>query len=217
MAKPKLVIGNKNYSSWSLRGWFVLKHLDIEFEEIRVPLYSEGYKEKLYQYSGSGKVPVYIDGNTPIWDSLAICEYLAEQHSQLWPFDSLCRATARSISAEMHSSFTALRSEMPMNCRATNRSVKLSRQAKSDVSRIEDIWASCTNAYRDGGPWLFGTFSIPDVMYAPVASRFKTYGIVLNDAATAYQNTVLSDPNIQQWHADSKEEPEVLEHAEFGR
>ena len=108
MTKPKLVIGNKNYSSWSLRAWLALKHLDIEFEEVQIPLYVKGYKEKLYRYSSSGKVPVYIDGDRTIWDSLSICEYLAENNPQLWPANITSRITARSISAEIHSSFMAL-------------------------------------------------------------------------------------------------------------
>ena len=217
MAKPKLVIGNKNYSSWSLRAWFVLKHLGVDFEEVRVPLYVKGYKEKLYEYSGSGKVPVYIDGDNTIWDSLSICEYLAESNAQLWPANIKSRITARSISAEMHSSFLALRDEMPMNCRAKHRSVKLSEEAKSDVSRIEEIWELCRHNHSEPGPWLFGAFSIADVMYAPVVSRFQTYDVPLKETGRAYTETVLSDPHIQQWYADSKAEPEVLTEYEVGQ
>ncbi|MDJ0957151.1 MAG: glutathione S-transferase family protein [Arenicellales bacterium] len=217
MAKPKLVIGNKNYSSWSLRAWLVLKHLDVEFEEIRIPLYVKGYKEKLYEYSASGKVPVYIDGSNTVWDSLSICEYLAESHPQLWPTDITARATARSISAEMHSSFMALRDEMPMNCRAKHRSVKLTEQARIDVSRIQEIWGLCRRKYSEQGPWLFGAFSIADVMYAPVASRFQTYDISLEETGRAYAETVLLDPHIQQWYADSEAEPEVITEYEVGQ
>ena len=192
------------------------KYLGIEFQEIRIPLYIKGYKEKLYEYSTSGKVPVYIDGGNTIWDSLAICEYLAEYHTQLWPSDITARSTARSVSAEMHSSFMALRDEMPMNCRAKHRSVKLSDEARRDVSRIQDIWESCRRDHFERGPWLFGVFSIADVMYAPVASRFKTYDIELREAGKAYAENVLSDRNIRQWYADSNVEPEVLGEYEVG-
>lgn len=173
MAKAKLIIGNKNYSSWPLRGWFVLQYLGIDFQEVRIPLKSAGYKQKIYAYSGAGKVPVYIDGASTIWDSLAICEYLAEKYPHLWPANPTIRATARCVSAEMHSSFASLRNELPMNCRAQQRSVTLSKGAENDVVRVEHVWTSCRNRHAGQGPWLFGGFSIADVMYAPVASRSK--------------------------------------------
>ena len=210
MIKPKLIIGNKNYSSWSLRGWFVLKHLGIEFDEVKIPLDVPGYKQKLYHYSDAGKVPVYIEDSLTIWDSLAICEYLAERHPLLWPLDAKARATARCISAEMHSSFLDLRNELPMNCRASHRSVTPSEQAAKDISRIERIWTSCRNLYASEGPWLLGGFSIADVMYAPVASRFDTYQIQMNSTAWKYQQTVLTNPHIRQWYEDSRQEIEVI-------
>ena len=211
MIKPKLIIGNKNYSSWSLRGWFVLKHLGIEFDEVKIPLDVPRYKQKLYHYSDAGKVPVYIEDSLTIWDSLAICEYLAERHPLLWPVDAKARVTARCVSAEMHSSFLDLRNELPMNCRASYRSVTPSKGAAKDITRIENIWTSCRNLYASEGPWLLGGFSIADVMYAPVASRFDTYQIKLNSTAYEYMQTVLANPHIRQWYEDSRQEAEVID------
>ncbi len=216
MSTPMLVIGNKNYSSWSLRAWLALAHLGTECDVIRVPLYVDGFKKTLCGYSPAGKVPVYIDGETTIWDSLAICEYLAETHPALWPADATARALARSISAEMHAGFTAIRNEMPMNCRAVNRTVSFSTAVENEVARIDDMWTTCRSEFSPGGPWLFGDFSIADAMYAPVASRLHTYGIVLGAAANHYKDTVLSDPNMQQWFSDSVNEKEVIEIAELG-
>ena len=217
MVKPILVIGNKNYSSWSLRGWLVLKHLNIEFEEKRVRLFAAGYKSELLEYSGSGLVPVYLEAGRAIWDSLAICEYLAESHPHLWPVERADRAVARCISAEMHAGFTALRGAMPMNCRAVGRTVKITDAVREDVARIDQIWSDRRRHCGTNGPWLFGEFTIADVMFAPVASRFHTYGISLSDAAEDYKKTVLADANIRQWYADAAQEADVIEHAEVGR
>lgn len=217
MTKPRLVIGNKNYSSWSLRGWLVLKHLGIEFEEKRVPLFAPGYKAELLRYSGSGQVPVYLEAGRAIWDSLAICEYLAESHPHLWPADRTDRAVARCICAEMHAGFAALRAAMPMNCRAAGRTVDITEAVRGDVARIDHIWSGCRSGRDASEPWLFGEFTIADVMFAPVASRFQTYGVTLSDTAENYKNTVLADTDIRQWHADAAQEAEVLEHVEVGR
>ena len=214
--RPTLIIGNKNYSSWSMRGWLVLSHLKMDFDVIRVPLFTNNYKETLLRYSPAGLVPVFIDQSTVIWDSLAICEYVAESHPELWPADRAVRALARSICAEMHSGFVALRSELPMNCRASQRSVSISSDARRDVERVCTIWSSCRSSFGDNGDWLFGAFSIADVMYAPVASRFRTYDIALPEAAADYRDTVLNHPGVRQWYADSACEEEVIQKAELG-
>ncbi|MGF1535534.1 MAG: glutathione S-transferase, partial [Elainellaceae cyanobacterium] len=157
----QLVIGNKNYSSWSLRAWLMLAKLEVRFEEIMVPLSVSGSREQLYTYSPSGRVPVLIDGDLAIWDTLAIAEYLAEAHPQLWPQHKAQRARARSIAAEMHSGFMALRQQMPMNCRAEGRQVPMTPALKQDIARVQEIWTNCRQdqSAADVGPWLFGRFS----------------------------------------------------------
>lgn len=205
-----LVIGNKAYSSWSLRPWLLMKHAGIPFEEVKLSLYQEGAKQRLLSHSGAGKVPVLRDGDLTIWDSLAIAEYLAEKHPErkLWPADSKARAQARSASAEMHSSFSSLRSQMPMNVR---RRVprKPTPEVAADIARIQAIWTDCRGRFGAGGPFLFGTFCIADAMYAPVASRFHTYGVDLAEPSRAYAQTLLGLPAFQAWVADANAETEV--------
>ena len=171
----KLIIGNKNYSSWSLRPWLLLSTFKIEFEEIQESLRQEGLTERLRQYSPTGRVPVLIDENTAVWDSLAICEYVSEKYlaGKGWPEDEALRAEARAVCAELHAAFMGLRGELPMNCRAT-RKVELSDSAKLDIARVDAIWSKGMLAGK--GSWLFGDFSIADCFYAPVVLRFKTYG-----------------------------------------
>jgi glutathione S-transferase len=212
----KLVIGNKNYSSWSLRAWIILKKLGLQFEEAVVALDVPGFKERLLKYSAAAKVPVLIENSMTIWDSLAILEYLAEANPKLWPQDKKLRAHARSVSHEMHSSFSALRNEMPMNCRGKNRQVKASSACLDDIARIQQIWAECREAYSEYGPWLFGEYSIADAMYLPVASRFETYGIRSDSVAAEYQRVSLADSDYQQWLNAAKAETEVIEAAELG-
>ncbi|VEP11968.1 Glutathione S-transferase domain protein [Hyella patelloides LEGE 07179] len=216
MGIPKLVIGNKNYSSWSLRAWLILAKLDIKFEEIQIPLFSEGYQEKLFRYSPTGKVPVYIEDELTIWDSLAIAEYLAERYPTLLPSDFKQRALARSVSAEMHSSFFSLRSKMPMNCRAKDRHVESTEELTNDIQRIQAIWTTCRNQNRKAGSWLFGDFTIVDAMFAPVVFRFNTYGVECDSIATEYMKTVLNDSDIKRWYEASKNEPEIIEQVEVG-
>ncbi len=216
MSKPRLVIGNKNYSSWSLRPWLALKKLGVDFEEIRVALFTAGYKEQLLQYSPAGKVPVYVDGEIVVWESLAILEHLAQSHASLWPQSARDRAHARAIAAEMHAGFTALRSALPMNCRATGRRLTIDAAVSADVARVQGIWRECRMTAADRGPWLFGGFTAADAMYAPVASRFHTYGIACDGAVAAYVRTVLSDPCRQQWYAASRIETEVIDEDEAG-
>jgi glutathione S-transferase len=205
-----LVIGNKAYSSWSLRPWLLMKHAGIPFEEKKLSLYQEGAKQQLLSHSGAGKVPVLHDGKETIWDSLAIAEYLAEKHPErkLWPADPAARAQARSVSAEMHSGFSNLRNQMPMNVRRRIPRTP-SAEVALDIARIQAIWTQCRLRFGAGGPFLFGAFSIADAMYAPVASRFHTYGVELADPARVYAGTLLALPAFLAWVADANAETEV--------
>ncbi len=213
----KLVIGNKTYSSWSLRPWLLLSFFGLEFEEIQESLAEEGRQERFGQYSPTSKVPVLIDGDIVIWDSLAICEYISEQYldNKGWPADTLQRATARAISCEMHSGFLGVRNELPMNCPA-RRVVTLSETAQKDITRIDQIWSSLTHKHRDNGPWLFGEFSIADCFFAPVAFRFQTYNIELSVAAQNYCSHLLSNESTLRWLKDAQAETEVIPADEAG-
>lgn len=206
-----LVIGNKAYSSWSLRPWLLMKEAGIGFEETRISLYQKGAKESLLRHSGAGKVPVLRHGDLTVWDSLAICEYLAERHpgKRLWPADAAARAHARSISAEMHSGFSNLRNQMPMNVRRRILNRAITPEASVDISRIKAIWEECLGRFAGTGPFLFGEFSIADAMYAPVVSRFHTYGVELSGTADAYARNILALPAFRQWVADANAETEV--------
>ncbi|OGE23018.1 MAG: glutathione S-transferase [Candidatus Dadabacteria bacterium RIFCSPHIGHO2_12_FULL_53_21] len=216
MAKPVLVIGNKNYSSWSMRPWLALRHLGIGFDEVRIPLYGEGSSEEIRKYSPSGKVPVYIDGGVRVWDSIAILEFLAEKHPSLWPADAGARAHARSVCAEMHSGFAALRSTLPMNARAGDRWVELGGDAVGDAERVLEIWETCRGEHGKAGPWLFGSFTAADAMYAPVVLRFHTYGIEAGGLSKGYMETVLSDEHVLEWISGAEQEEEVIEKFEKG-
>src|SRR5262245_39766780 len=180
MSPVQLVIGNKNYSSWSMRPWLALQKAGIAFEEIRVSLYTDGHRDKILRYAPSGKVPILIEDGHAIWDSLAILEYLAERYRWLWPEDRIERAHARSLSAEMHSGFRALRNQLPMNCRATSvRRVVPDAEAANDIARVQAVWTECRERARNAGPWLFGAFTNVDAMFVPVALRFHTYGVAM--------------------------------------
>ena len=213
----KLVIGNKNYSTWSLRPWLMLSAFAVEFEEVHESLHAQGLSERLGKHSPSNKVPVLIDGEICIWDSLAICEYLSETrlNSEGWPESPKARAEARAISAEMHSSFVALRAELPMNCRV-RRKVDLSQAALADVAHIDAIWRRCRQQYGRTGPWLFGQFSIADCFYAPVALRFSTYGIPLSKESQSYMDAVLDHPCIIDWVKAACAETEIVKQGEAG-
>lgn len=219
MDKLVFVTGNKAYSSWSMRPWLALRAAGMGFEEIVVSLYVPGYKQKLLAHSPTGKVPVLIHGKRTVWDSLAICEYLAEQFpaAKLWPEDIEARAVARSASAEMHSGFTAIRSGMPFNCRAVGRHVLDSPELSAEVRRVQNLWRECRERYGKGGPWLFGHFSVADCMYIPVALRFVTYGTTLDMTASAYLQTVQQHPPVQDWISAARQEQEVIESSEMGR
>lgn len=214
--KPKLFIGNKNYSSWSLRAWFLLAEAGIDFEEERIPLDTPEFAERVADISPAGRVPVLVLDGQPTWDSLAIAETIAERwpDKALWPRDAVRRAHARSVSAEMHAGFMAIRESMPMNCRAMGRKVPLSDALTKDIERVFALWADCGERY--GGGWLFGDFSVADAMYAPLVFRFRTYGVDLPQSVTTYPERVLQSKAIQNWLADAESETEVVEADEKG-
>ena len=210
----KLVIGNKNYSSWSMRPWLALRASKIAFEEIFIPLYTgEADKKRILEFTRSGKVPALIDGDVTIWDSLSIIEYVAERfpEARLWPQDRAERAHARSISAEMHSGFAALRNECGMNLHRPVRAVALSDDARADIARVQEIWNECRASHSDSGPFLFGPFSAADAMFAPVVHRFRTYAIPLEPAAQAYMATMMALPAFQEWTRAGLAETIVIE------
>lgn len=212
MEKLTLVIGNRNYSSWSLRPWLLLKQFDIPFEVIRVPLYQAGSAAALTPYSPSGLVPVLLNGEFKVWDSLAICEYVQELFPSLamWPSARDSRALARSVSAEMHSGFTAVRTHMPMNCKQSFPGKGLNAQTEPEIRRICQLWRDCRQQYGQAGSMLFGEFSIADAMFAPVALRFNTYQVALDETCAAYVAAILSLPALQEWVEVARKETEVL-------
>ena len=213
----KLVIGNKNYSSWSMRPWIALRASNIAFEEVLIPLYTgTADKEKILSFSRSGKVPVLVDGDVTVWDSLAIIEYAAERfpEARLWPEDRASRAHARSISAEMHSGFAALRNECGMNLHRPVKAIALSDDARANIARVQQIWAECRERYGKAGPFLFGAFSGADAMYAPVVHRFLTYAIEAVPEAKAYMETMMALPAFQEWTRAGLAETLVIERFE---
>jgi glutathione S-transferase len=210
----KLVIGNKNYSSWSMRPWLALRANDIPFDEIFVPLYTgEADKRRILDVTPSGKVPVLLDGDITIWDSLAIIEYLAERfpEKRLWPQDPAQRAHARSISAEMHSSFAALRNECGMNLHRPVGAIELSADARVNIARIQDIWAECRERHAKAGPFLFGAFGAADAMFAPVVHRFRTYEITVTLQSRRYMDAMMALPAFQEWTNAGLAETLVIE------
>ncbi len=212
MSKPLLIIGNKNYSSWSLRPWVLLREAQIDFDEIRIDLGAPDVREQILQYSPSGKVPALIDGTVTVWDSLAICEYLAEAHPdlQLWPSGVEERAAARAVSAEMHSGFTAMRQHMTLNCRKLLPEKGRGPGVEEDIARITELWIDCRQRYGQDGSFLFGRFCIADAMYAPVALRFRTYAVELDPVCASYAQALLELPAVQEWVAQAEAETEVL-------
>src|ERR1700744_5367964 len=193
----KLVIGNKNYSSWSMRPWLAMRASDIPFEEIFIPLYTDqADKDRILSFTRSGKVPALIDGDVTVWDSLAIIEYLAEgfPEAKLWPQDPAARAHARSISAEMHSGFMPLRNECGMNLHRPVGKIALSADAQANVTRVEQIWNECRARHGKSGPFLFGAFGGADAMYAPVVHRFRTYAIEVAPDVRRYMDTMMALP-----------------------
>jgi glutathione S-transferase len=209
-----LVIGNKNYSSWSMRPWVALRACGIPFDEVLISLYTgEADKNRILAFTPSGKVPVLVDGDITIWDSLAIMEYAAERFpdARLWPEDRASRAHARSISAEMHSGFAALRNECGMNLHRPVGAIPLSDQARADIARIQQIWTDCRKRYGKSGPFLFGAFGAADAMFAPVVHRFRTYAIEAKLEVRDYTATMASLPAFQQWTDAALAETVIIE------
>ncbi|MCX7893259.1 MAG: glutathione S-transferase family protein [Burkholderiales bacterium] len=201
MSRPVLVIGNRNYSSWSLRPWVFMRHHGIDFEERRVSLYTEAGKAEIRALSPTGLVPVLIDGGLKVWDSLAILEYVAERHPQArgWPEDVPARAVARSVSAEMHAGFRKLRARLPMNVRRSAPTRTWPAEVQDEIDRVIAIWQDCRARFGQGGPFLFGRFTIADAMYAPVVWRFATYSVPLPATAEAYVGAMHALPAMQAW------------------
>ena len=207
-----LVVGNKNYSSWSLRGFLAARAAGITFHEVLVRLSEPGSKKQLLNHSPAGKVPVLKHGERVVWDSLAIIEYLAEirPDAALWPADAAARAHARSIAAEMHAGFPALRSHMPMNLRKSLPGKGRGREVEADIERILAIWRDCRARYGARGHFLFGPFGAADAIYTPVATRFHTYAVELDDISQHYVDAVLARPDFLEWHEAALEEPWVI-------
>jgi glutathione S-transferase len=212
VVKITIYLANKNYSSWSLRPWLALKQTGAAFMEEVIPLDQPTTREQILRVSPSGKVPALHHGDVRVWESLAIAEYLAEAFpdAHLWPTDPAARARARSISAEMHGGFMPLRHAMPMNMRASAPGKGMAPGVQDDINRITAIWRSCREQFGKGGPFLFGTFTIADAMFAPVASRFTTYQTKLDEESEAYRQAILNHPPFQEWQATAKNEPWIV-------
>jgi glutathione S-transferase len=211
-----LVIGNKNYSSWSLRPWLAMKVAGIAFEETVISLEAKDFKARVTAVSGAGKVPVLMDGDVHVWESLAILEYLAEKFpaAGLWPKDAAARAHARAIASEMHAGFLPLRRHLPMNVWRPVKLRPLDDGAKADAARIDAIWSDCRARYGAAGPFLFGAFGAADAMYAPVIWRFHTYAVEVSAAARAYMKAMMALPAWGEWRDAARCEPWVLPHDE---
>jgi len=211
-----LVIGNKNYSSWSFRPWIALRVAGIPFEEVVIPLYEPGSKEQILEYSPAGKVPVLIDGDVRVWESLAIIDYLAERFPQacLWPGDAAARAHARAIAAEMHAGFAPLRRHCPMNMWRTVKARELPPEVAADVRRIEAIVTECRERFGQGGAFLFGAFGAADAMYAPVVALLNTYAIAVGAVAEAYKQAMMGLPAWAEWRAAALKEPWIMANGE---
>jgi glutathione S-transferase len=208
----KLIIGNKNYSSWSFRPWIAMKVAGIAFEEEVISLEAPDFKARVSKVSGTGKVPALADGSVHVWESLAILEYLAEKypHAHLWPADPAARALARAIAAEMHAGFGPLRRHLPMNMWRPVTPRQLTPEVETNVRRIEAIWTDCRRGYGADGGFLFGGFGAADAMYAPVVSRFHTYGVEVGATARMYMDVVMALPAWGEWRAAALAEPWVL-------
>jgi len=213
-----LVIGNKNYSSWSLRPWLLLKEKNIQFRETKVFLYLDNTREKLLKYSPAAKVPVYFYKEVPVWDSLAICETIAEIYPEkhCWPKEFDLRVIARSVSHEMHSGFSAIRNTLPMNCRTKMTFHPISSELQTEIDRICEIWRSCREQNTVEGDFLFGEFSIADAMYAPIVLRFNSYGIPVGSVERKYMNAILNLSSTKEWIAEGISETKIIAEGELG-
>ncbi|MCU0305333.1 MAG: glutathione S-transferase family protein [Thermoanaerobaculales bacterium] len=216
MSELTLIIANRNYSSWSLRAWLALTATGADFDEVLVPLGRPETADEIRRYSPSGRVPALRDGEIIVWDSLAICEHLAERFpgAGLWPAEPRARATARSVVAEMHSSFQALRTHMPMNLRASRPGEGRGPGVEDDIRRITEIWRECRRDFGAGGPFLLGGFTIADAFYAPVVGRFHTYGVAVDEVCQAYMDAVWALPAMARWVRQASEEGMAVERYE---
>ncbi len=212
----KLIIGNKNYSSWSMRPWIAMKVAGIEFDETLIPLYLPGSREQILNYSPAGKVPVLLDGDNAVWESLAILEYLAEKFPKagLWPADAKARSRARAVATEMHAGFAALRQHCTMNLWLPPKPRPQPPEVIDNVRRIEAIWGDCRARFGRGGPFLFGGFGSADAMYAPVVARFHNYGLDVGEVSRAYMAAVMDLPAWREWRDAAFQERWVMQHNE---
>lgn len=211
-----LYLGNKNYSSWSLRAWLLMKHFGIPFREHLVSVAGRDYNAALKPLAGNARVPCLHDDGFQIWESIAIAEYLAEKHPAMWPADAKARARARCISAEMHAGFVHLRTAMPMNLKFKLKGKPAAPAVQREIDRVVEIWSEARGQFASGeGPWLFGDFSIADAMYAPIACRLHVYNVDLPPVAAAYRDAVLAHPAVGEWFAAALSETEA--HAHYDR
>lgn len=211
----KLIIGNHNYSSWSMRPWLLMRHAGIDFETVRIPLFTEASEALLEQWCPAKQVPVLHDGPLVLWDSLAICEYIADKlpDAKLWPEAAEDRARARAMCAEMHSSFKHVRSKMPMNCRRVVAGFEPDLDTRIEINRLVQLFEDARQA--SGGPWLFGEFGVVDAMFAPIASRFRTYGIHVPTDSADWVTRTLEHPAVIDWYRLANDETEVITPAEI--
>ena len=215
----KLITGNKVYSSWSLRGWLAVKQSGLHFDEVIVPLFDENWEQRKREDDlapSAGKVPILWDGGAVIWDSMAIIDYLADKvgRDRYWPKDDVARGMARSMAAEMHSGYMALRRECPMNTRKSFQDITVSAETRTDAIRILQTWAEARSRFGKEGPYLFGTFSAADIMLAPVVTRFVTYGFTLPGFAQSYVDTMMAHPWMEEWYAGAAQETWVIQRVE---
>ncbi|MDP9137233.1 MAG: glutathione S-transferase family protein [Pseudomonadota bacterium] len=212
MSRYQLVIGNKNYSSWSMRPWIAMRHFGFDFEETVIQLDQPATSRRIGRHSRAGRVPVLHDGKITVWESLAILEYLGEINPRMWPRNRAARAMARAAANEMHAGFAALRNSLPMNLRRVRRplSTPLAADVKADISRIEQLWRDCREAHGKGGPFLFGRFTIADAMYAPVVTRFDTYAVDVGKATRAYMDAVAATKALTAWKQSALQESWII-------
>jgi glutathione S-transferase len=213
-----LAIGNRNYSSWSLRAWVMLRHLGLKFSERQFLLDTPTFHSEVAAFSPTRRVPVLRDGDVVVWDSLAICEYACELAGRGWPRESAARAVARSVAAEMHSGFAALRAQWPMNVRARGRKVSMTVALRADLERIDAIWSDCRARFGGGGNWLFGAqYTAADAMFSAVVMRLRTYGAPLGATSLRYMEAALDDPILTEWIRAAQAEPWIIEADEAGQ
>lgn len=212
MSHPVLIIGNKNYSSWSLRPWLLLRHFGVEFQEVRLPLFTDAFAVEIGRYSPTGKVPALRDGDLAVWDSLAICEYVNERWlaGRGWPADPKMRAIARAAAAEMHSGFAALRAQLPMNSRRRPDAYRGDAAAQADIDRVQALWGQLRGRHGEDGEFLCGGFGIVDAMFAPVAIRFQGYGVPVDAVSDRYMQALFALPALREWREAAVLESESL-------